>query len=274
MGKAAALLLLTLAFITSDAAAAGVPLPADQRFERDGVECGLIDGSWVPGVLLANGNFYSHDAKLKALRKKLKKAKVSAKAKIRKQIRNLNKRRASEEPVCAPGPDTAPTPTPTPAPTGTPTFALSSSSITSGAAVPQQFTCSGSNISPVLAWQAAPAGTASYLVLLDDPDASFLFTHWIVYNIPADVTSLAENAGAAGSANLPTGAIHGYNDFATNFYQGPCPPPGESHRYYYRVYALDVASLTLATDPLRTDIDAAIQGHVLGQAELMGVFSR
>jgi hypothetical protein len=137
------------------------------------------------------------------------------------------------------------------------------------------FGCTGANASPQLAWSGFPAETKSFTVTLWDPDAptGIGYVHWVVFNIPANVTSLAENAG---TAETPGGGVAGYSDFGTHAYGGPCPPPGDKpHRYIFTVSALDVPALngagpgtTLAT------LTFLMRGHLLAQGQLEGRFGR
>lgn len=143
-------------------------------------------------------------------------------------------------------------------------FAVSSPAFTEGAVIPQEFTCEGRNHPPPIRVSAAPAGTRSFAVIMDDPDApGGPFTHWLAYNIPAGGRELqAETA-----ATLP-------NSFGRTGYGGPCPPPGRGpHRYFFTVHALDVPTLTLSKRT-RQEFDAAVEAHTLGRATLMGRFER
>ena len=138
--------------------------------------------------------------------------------------------------------------------------------------IPVQFTCSGENISPSLAWNAAPPRTQSFALIVDDPDAPMgTWVHWVVYNLPASAQRLPERV-PSGDA-IAGGGKQGLNDFPTNGYGGPCPPPGKPHRYFFRLYALDTV-LDLRGPIRRKDVDAAMKGHILAQAELMGTFGR
>jgi Raf kinase inhibitor-like YbhB/YbcL family protein len=151
-------------------------------------------------------------------------------------------------------------------------FPLTSADFAAGAAMPKALTCDGANESPALAWQGAPAATKGFLLVADDPDApSGDFTHWVLFDVPAMATSLAHGSPGAGVA--------GKNDFGNAGYGGPCPPPGKPHRYFFRLYALDVASLGAGTIALgagaaRGDVEAAAQGHVLAKGEILGTYGR
>jgi Raf kinase inhibitor-like YbhB/YbcL family protein len=149
---------------------------------------------------------------------------------------------------------------------------LSSSAFSHQQSIPQKYTCDGDDLSPPLEWADVPAGTQSLALIADDPDApdpaapKMVYVHWVVYNIPPGTTGLAENASPAG---LPKGAHEGKNDFKKVGYGGPCPPIGK-HRYFFKLYALDTA-LDLKK-PTKSDVEKAMHGHILAQAELMGTF--
>ena len=147
-------------------------------------------------------------------------------------------------------------------------MALGSSAFAPGAAIPRRHACDGENLSPPLAWTGAPAAAKSFAVVCDDPDASN-FTHWVLFNVPGDAVSLAEGLGPG---RLPAGAAEGVNDFGGPGWGGPCPPTGE-HRYAFRLYALDVARLNLAS-PTKQQLERAIEGHVLAEARLAGTYRR
>ncbi len=139
-----------------------------------------------------------------------------------------------------------------------------------GAAIPATFTCSGADVSPPLAWGAPPAGTGSFALILDDPDApGRTWLHWTVWNLPATARSLPEGVKAEA-----TGMEQGTNDFGNVGYGGPCPPPGHgAHRYFARLYAVDRV-LPLKQGASRVELDAQLKGHVLASTELMGKFWR
>ncbi len=141
-----------------------------------------------------------------------------------------------------------------------------------GGTVPTQYTCSGANISPALSWSQPPPGTRSFVLIVDDPDApGGTWVHWVVYDLPGSARQLPEQV-PAGDA-IAGGGKQGVNDFPANGYGGPCPPPGQPHRYFFRLYALDTL-LDLHAPVRRKDVDAAMKGHILVQAELMGSFGR
>jgi Raf kinase inhibitor-like YbhB/YbcL family protein len=152
-------------------------------------------------------------------------------------------------------------------------FALRSEVFTAGGAIPRQFTCQGEDRSPPLAWSAAPAGTKSFALIVDDPDAPdpahprpTPWVHWVVYNLPADASALA--AGAT----LPAVARAGKSDRGQTAYHGPCPPIGR-HRYVFTLYALDAVLPDLGT-PTAAALRDALRGHVLGTAELVGTYEK
>lgn len=155
---------------------------------------------------------------------------------------------------------------------GTAVFSISSPVFSSGQTIPRRYTCSGKNISPQLQWGNPPVGTKSFALVVDDPDAPVgTFVHWVVYNLPPSIKGLAEKV-SPGRA-LPRGALEGKNGFGHSGYGGPCPPPGKPHRYFFKLYALDTM-LDLPTGPSKARLLKAIQGHVLGQAKLVGLFAR
>jgi Raf kinase inhibitor-like YbhB/YbcL family protein len=141
-----------------------------------------------------------------------------------------------------------------------------------GGRIPTQFTCSGADISPALSWNQPPPRTQSFALIVDDPDApAGTWVHWVVYNLPASARQLPEHV-LLGDA-VAGGGKQGLNDFHQNGYGGPCPPPGKPHRYFFRLYALDTL-LDLRAPVHRKDVDAAMKGHILVQAEWMGTFGR
>lgn len=135
--------------------------------------------------------------------------------------------------------------------------------------------CRGGNISPALSWRHAPAGTRSYALLMFDPDApGGGWWHWALFDIPADVTSLAAGAGGPGSPQLPAGALQARNDFGSPGYGGPCPPPGAPHHYRLTLYALRIAKLGLGPDAAPAEIDARARASALAQAQIVGLYGR
>lgn len=146
-----------------------------------------------------------------------------------------------------------------------------SASFSDGGTIPARYACDGMNVSPELKWTAGPYGTRSFALIMDDPDAPVLFTHWTVYNIPPGTRRLGE--GASGSAGLPAGATEGENGFGKPGYGGPCPPAGRPHHYYFHIFALD-AHLELPAGAGRRDLDAAIQRHILSSGQIAGIYRR
>lgn len=150
-------------------------------------------------------------------------------------------------------------------------FTLESDSFVPDGPIPGDFTCDGSDVSPHLRWMGAPEGTRSFLLVADDPDAPVgTWVHWVYYDIPANVTELSEAFPPDEQPEL--GGAQGITDFRRVGYGGPCPPGG-THRYFFRLYALDTV---LGLDPGATKRQTlrAADGHILAQAELMGTYSR
>jgi len=140
-----------------------------------------------------------------------------------------------------------------------------------GGYIPSKYTCDGDNVSPQLSWSKGPNGTKSYAIIADDPDAPMgTWVHWVIYNIPENITSLPE--ALSDDKQLDFGALQGKNDFRRIGYGGPCPPGG-THRYYFKVYALDTV---LDVDPglTKRQLLKAMEGHILAKGELMGKYSR
>jgi Raf kinase inhibitor-like YbhB/YbcL family protein len=153
-------------------------------------------------------------------------------------------------------------------------FTLTSIAFRDGEAIPTRFTCEGEDRSPPLAWQGMPAGTKSVALILDDPDApdpkapKRVWTHWLLFNLGPEQSQLPEDADRTG---LPPGTARGVNDFGDAAYGGPCPPVGR-HRYVHKLYALDT---TLDVDrPNRARLEAAMRGHVLAEAKLVGTYQK
>src|SRR5437870_7777103 len=143
---------------------------------------------------------------------------------------------------------------------------ISSPAFQEGGTIPEKFSKNGQNVSPELRIEGVPAEAKSLALIVDDPDApSGLFTHWLVWNIDAKTTDIAENSA-------PAKGVQGKNDFGKSGYGGPCPPLG-MHRYYFKIFALD-RELDLPAGSKRAQLDVAIRGHVIAQGELMGRYSR
>ncbi|SRR6266849_3220371 len=142
---------------------------------------------------------------------------------------------------------------------------ITSSAFQEGANIPSKFTCDGADSSPPLQIADVPSGTKSLALIVDDPDApSGLFTHWMVWNIPPQTNAVGEGSAPQG--------VQGTNDFGKSGYGGPCPPSG-THRYYFKIFALD-RELDLPSGGKRGQLDAAMKGHVVAQGELMGRYLR
>jgi hypothetical protein len=151
-------------------------------------------------------------------------------------------------------------------------FTLQSGDFANGAEIPKQFTCSGEDRSPELEWKGAPAGTRTFALIVDDPDAPVgTWVHWVIFNIPASAHGL--HGGFEKKDQLADGTRQGQNDFRKIGYNGPCPPPGKPHRYFFKLYALN-AELSLRPGATKGDLEQAMKGHILGQAEWMGRYQR
>jgi len=151
-------------------------------------------------------------------------------------------------------------------------LALTTTAFSIGGEIPKKYTCDGADLSPALFWTDMPAGTQSLALIADDPDApAGTWTHWVIWNIPAKRTGLAENV--LKTETLADGTRQGRNDFRRIGYGGPCPPAGKPHRYFFRLYALD-NKLDLRAGSSRAELERAMSGHVLSQAEVMGKYGR
>lgn len=140
-----------------------------------------------------------------------------------------------------------------------------------GGMIPVRYTCDGPDVSPPLRWMDPPPGTKSFALIADDPDAPVgTWVHWVLWNIPATATGLEENLPK--TASLPNGVQQGTTDFRRIGYGGPCPPSG-THRYFFKLYALD-APLALSSSAMKADVEAAMQGHILAAAELIGLYGK
>jgi Raf kinase inhibitor-like YbhB/YbcL family protein len=151
---------------------------------------------------------------------------------------------------------------------------LTSSAFTTGAKIPDKYTCAGQNVSPPLSWNMTPAGTQSFALTVEDIDGPAnlpIITHWIIFNIPATAKQLTEAVPA--QAQLADGSLQGNNIAGTPGFTGPCPPTGSTHRYEFTLFALDESlSLQPGTDLL--SFTAAIQGHIVAEAQTMGIVAR
>ena len=150
-------------------------------------------------------------------------------------------------------------------------FEMTSAAFASGQAIPRAYTCDGEDISPPLEWGNPPAGTQSFALLCDDPDApGGTWVHWVLYNLPDHARSLSE--GLLPHAELSDGGRHGENSWGRLGYGGPCPPSG-THRYFFTLYALDQV-LELPAGATKEQVLRVMEGHVMAEAELMGIYSR
>lgn len=159
----------------------------------------------------------------------------------------------------------------TPAAPSVPSFQLTSTAFSAGQPIPAIYTCDGQDISPPLQWTEPPAGTKAFALIVEDPDApAGTWIHWVLYGLPATARQLSEAMPSEGQ--LADGSRHGRNSWQKLGYGGPCPPSG-THRYFFRLYALDVP-LDLAAGASKKQLLAAMEGHILAMAELMGTYSR
>jgi len=155
------------------------------------------------------------------------------------------------------------------------TFSITSPAFNDGNAIPARYTCQGEDISPALQWEGVPAQARSLVLIVDDPDApdprapKTTWVHWVLYNMPPTTTGLPEGAA---SGSLPAGSEEGCNDWKRPGYGGPCPPIGR-HRYFFKLYAIDTVleGLRQAT---KVQVESAMQGHIIGRAELVGTYRK
>ncbi len=151
-------------------------------------------------------------------------------------------------------------------------FAISSTSFSNGGEIPKKFTCDGADVSPEFSWTGSPADTQSFALIADDPDApDGTWTHWVLFDLPPITNSLPE--GVTKIDELPGGERQGRNDFRKIGYNGPCPPPGKPHRYFYKLYALD-RKLGLKPGADKQQLEQAMHNHILGKTEWMGKYQR
>lgn len=154
-------------------------------------------------------------------------------------------------------------------------LSITSSAFQDGAEIPAKHTCDGQDISPALSWSGVPPGAKSLALIVDDPDApdpaapQRIWVHWLLYNLPPASQGLAEGVAPH---DLPAGTKTGHNDWHRNSYGGPCPPIGR-HRYFHKLYALDTVLPDLGA-PDRAQLEKAMQGHVLAQAQIVGLYQR
>jgi len=155
---------------------------------------------------------------------------------------------------------------------GSKALSVSSTAFNTGQVIPKQYTGEGKDASPPLKWTAGPKGTKCYALSVEDPDAPRgTWWHWIIANIPGNVTELAE--GASKEKSIPKGSVEGTNDFKKLGYNGPLPPKGQNHHYHFKVVAL-TDKLKLSPGCTKEQYEAAIKGHITGQGELIGTYAR
>lgn len=149
---------------------------------------------------------------------------------------------------------------------------LKSSAFQNDQDIPRKYTCDGADVSPPLVWSNPPNGTKAFALIADDPDApGATWVHWVIYDLPADAKKLAE--GVPTRESLPNGAKQGVNDFRNVGYGGPCPPRGPAHRYFFKLYALDQPT-NLKPRAAKQHLLAAMKGHILAEAQLIGKYKR
>jgi hypothetical protein len=151
-------------------------------------------------------------------------------------------------------------------------FRIESQGFKQGEPIPAKYTCTGQDVSPPLRWADPPAGTKCFALICDDPDAPMMtWVHWAIYNIPLGKNELAENVPAQRA--LDDGTFQGTNSWRKIGYGGPCPPRGKPHRYFFKMYALD-SKLDIGPGADKKSLLRAMEGHVLGRAELMGTYGK
>ena len=151
---------------------------------------------------------------------------------------------------------------------------LTSGAFTAGGVIPAKHSCDGADVSPSLAWNGAPPGTVTFALIADDPDApAGTWVHWVLFNLPGSLTALPEGVPKIDQLANLGGALQGRNDFRHVGYGGPCPPPGKTHRYFFKLYALD-AMLPLKAGATKQEVERAMHGHVLAETSLMGTYAR
>ncbi len=151
-------------------------------------------------------------------------------------------------------------------------ISISSDGFKEGDMIPDKFTCEGKDISPSVSWKGIPAGTKSIALIMDDPDApGGTFVHWVLYNMPAKTLKLPE--GMPHNQTLEDGSMQDMTGFGRPGYGGPCPPPGKPHRYYFKVYALDI-KINLPPGASKNQLESSMNGHILASGELIGKYLR
>ena len=152
------------------------------------------------------------------------------------------------------------------------TIEVTSPAFKAGETIPEKYSCDGADLSPPLEWSQAPEGTKSVALICEDPDAPRgMWVHWVLWGLPPDSTSLPE--AVPPDTVLANSGRQGKNDWGRIGYGGPCPPPGPAHRYFFKLYALDTG-LELQPGATRKDLLAAIDGHILAEGQLMGMYKR
>jgi Raf kinase inhibitor-like YbhB/YbcL family protein len=153
-------------------------------------------------------------------------------------------------------------------------FTLTSTGFGEGDTIPAKFSCDGIDVNPQLAWTNPPEGTQSFAIIVDDPDAlaafGLIWVHWNAYNIPADISAIAEGASSH-VADMPLGSVEGTSDFGSAKYRGPCPPSGR-HQYHFAVYALSAATITMTTPSTRGEFETDHAADILQKAEVTAYF--
>jgi len=149
---------------------------------------------------------------------------------------------------------------------------VKSSNFKNGEYIPVKYTCDGADVSPEISWSNFPENTKSFAIIMDDPDAPVgTFTHWIIYDIPSNINKLLEDfPKVADVENIKQGV----NDFRRIGYGGPCPPPGKPHRYFFKIFALDIPNLGIPSGAPRKTVEETMKGHVIAEGYLMGLYSR
>ncbi|MFZ3200433.1 MAG: YbhB/YbcL family Raf kinase inhibitor-like protein [Candidatus Acidiferrales bacterium] len=149
-------------------------------------------------------------------------------------------------------------------------FPLTAAAFENGGWIPRKYTCDGADVSPALAWGEPPAGTQSFALIVDDPDApTGTWVHWVLYDLPGRARAVPE--GLSRDRELPDGTRQGRNDFGKIGYNGPCPPRGAVHRYFFKLYALNL-EINLPPGATKSELEQAMTNHVVAEAEILGRF--
>jgi Raf kinase inhibitor-like YbhB/YbcL family protein len=152
-------------------------------------------------------------------------------------------------------------------------ISVTSSAFAEGAAIPEEYTCQGKDISPPLKWSGVPSEAKSLALVMDDPDAPMgTWVHWVLYDLASSMTELPEGMSAREHISAGSGK-EGLNDFKRLGYGGPCPPAGKPHRYFFKLYALDT-TLDLKPGAKKKDLERAMEKHILAQGQLIGTYKR